>query len=224
MNTKDFAAIFDMDGVLVDTYDIMWGTHRKELQKYGIFLTDKDILKYVGTCAKDNVKAWNEEYKVNINPEEYCPRVWGIQAELFKTLTVKPSLMNFLEELHNNSVPKGVGTSAHKSRVEDILKNTSLINYLPLFVASEDVTHHKPHPEVYLKVANMLNMNPENCVVFEDARSGIQAAKAGNMKAVGVLNGHNTLEELSQADMIISDFSEIDYNRLYSLFNHIAAA
>lgn len=213
-----FAAIFDMDGVLVDTYEVMWGTHKKELEKYGVFLTDKDILMYVGSCAKDNVKTWNEKYNLNINPDEYCKRIWTIQAELFKNLTVKKTLVNFLEELHCNSVPKGVGTSAHKSRVENILKDTSLIKYLPVFIASEDVTHHKPHPEVYLTVANKLNILPENCVVFEDAKSGIQAAKAGNMKAIGYLNKHNTPEELSEADALIHDFSEINYKKLSCLF------
>lgn len=218
MNKRNFAAIFDMDGVLVDTYNIMWDTHKKELKKYKINLTNKDILMYVGTCTRDNVDAWNKRFGTSIDKDEYCQRIWKIQEELFKSLKVKSSLMRFLNELHKRQVPTGVGTSAHKSRVESILKDTSLINYLPIFVASEDVIHHKPHPEVYLTVANILQVPPENCVVFEDARSGIQAAKAGNMKAIGVLNRHNTLEELSQADMIIRNFSEINYNKLNYLF------
>jgi HAD superfamily hydrolase (TIGR01509 family) len=218
MKNWKFAAIFDMDGVLVDTYDIMWGTHRKELEKYGVHLTDKDISLYVGSSLKDNVRAWNERYNLSLDFDKYSKHIWAIQAELFKNLGVEPSLVYFLEELNKNNIPKGVGTCAHRSRAEDILKNTSLEKYFPVLVTAENVTKHKPHPDIYLEVARSLGVEPENCVVFEDAKSGIQAAKAGNMKAIGCLGKHNGLEELAEADIIIRDFSEINYDKLYNLF------
>lgn len=218
MKDAKYAAIFDMDGVLVDTYDMMWSSHNQLLSKYGVHLTDKDIALYAGSCAKDNVKSWNKRFDLNLDPEEYCKTAWAVQAELFKNLSVEKNLVNFLEQLHNSSIPKGVGTSAHKSRVIDILRNTSLEKYLPIVVASEDVTRHKPAPDVYLEVARRLNVSPENCVVFEDARSGIQAAKAGNMKAVGYLGKHNSIDDLTEADTIIKDFSEINPEKLYHLF------
>jgi HAD superfamily hydrolase (TIGR01509 family) len=218
MKNGKFAAIFDMDGVLVDTYDIMWGTHKKELEKYGVCLTDKDIALYVGGSLKDNVHSWNDRYGLSLDFDQYSKYIWAIQAELFKTIDVQPNLVHLLQELSINNVPKGVGTCAHKKRAEDILKNTSLEKYFPILVTSDNVTKHKPHPDIYLEVARMLGVQPQNCVVFEDAKAGIQAAKAGNMKAIGYLNKHNNLEELSQADTIINNFSEINYDKLNYIF------
>ena len=218
-----FAAIFDMDGVLVDTYNIMWGTHKKELEKYGVHLTDKDISLYVGGSLRDNVKAWNERFDLSLDFDKYSVYMWAVQAELFKTIQPMHNLVSLLDELANKNVPKGVGTCAHRGRAENILNSTSLIRYFPVVITSDEVKLHKPNPDIYIEVAKGLGVEPENCIVFEDAENGIQAAKAGNMKAVGYYNKHNSLKDLAGADIIISDFSEINCDKMYSLLHKLAA-
>jgi HAD superfamily hydrolase (TIGR01509 family) len=219
MNNKNgFAAIFDMDGVLIQTYDLMWGSHNKELARYGVHLTEKDIALYVGNSLRDNVRLWNERYKLSIDFDKYSKHIWAVQAELFKKLDIEPNLISLLEELDMKNVPKGIGTCAHRERAKRVLRNTHLRKYFPVLVTSENVTNHKPHPDIYLEVARRLGVPPEKCVVIEDARNGIQAARAGNMKAIGFLRKHNSLEQLAAADMIISDFSEINYDKLHNLF------
>jgi HAD superfamily hydrolase (TIGR01509 family) len=218
-NKNGFAAIFDMDGVLVQTYDIMWSSHNKELASYGVHLTEKDIALYLGNSLRDNVKAWNERYNLSIDFNKYSKHIWAVQEELFKKLDIESNLVNLLEELNTKNVPKGIGTCAHRSRAESIIENTHLKKYFPVLVTSENVPNHKPHPDIYLEVARRLGVQPEKCVVLEDAKNGIQAARAGNMKAIGFLRKHNSLEELADADLIISDFSQINYDRLHDLFD-----
>ena len=222
-NSKEFAAIFDMDGVLVDTYDIMWGTHREELAKQGVHLTDRDIARYVGNSVRDNVRTWNDTYGLYIDFDSYSKYIWARQAELFKAIKPMHNLVDFLEELNRHDIPKGVGTCAHKERAEDILNNTSLKKYFPVLITSEDITNHKPHPDIYLEVAKALNMQPKNCIVFEDAKNGIEAAKAAGMRVIGYHNRHNNLEDLREADRIIDSFLEIDYGVLHYLMYHLAA-
>ena len=80
-------------------------------------------------------------------------------------------------------------------------------------MASENVIHHKPNPEVYVKSAENLETEAGNCVVFEDSFSGITAAKNAGMKVVGVLSSH-TKDELPVCDAYIHNFTEIDYKKI----------
>ena len=87
-----------------------------------------------------------------------------------------------------------------------------------VIVCAEEVTNHKPHPEVFLKAAELLQVHPRNCVVIEDAANGIQAAKSGCMKAVGLLTEFHTAKELAQADLVINSLEELTVEKLQVLF------
>ena len=85
-------------------------------------------------------------------------------------------------------------------------------------VGAEDIEKHKPHPDVFLEAAKRLNVDPSYCVVFEDAPMGIEAARRGNMKVVVKITEFQSAEDLSAADLIINDFSEINIKKLGELF------
>jgi beta-phosphoglucomutase-like phosphatase (HAD superfamily) len=112
----------------------------------------------------------------------------------------------------------GVGTSSTKDRAHKIISFLNIDEYFTTIVTSEDVKEHKPNPHIFLEVAKRLNISPENCIVIEDARDGIIAAKNGNMKSIGYLTNLNNTELLSDADMIINNFSKISYEELKTLF------
>jgi beta-phosphoglucomutase-like phosphatase (HAD superfamily) len=85
-------------------------------------------------------------------------------------------------------------------------------------LASENVKNHKPDPEVYLTSAQILKVNPENCLVFEDSFSGVSAAINAGMKVVGVLSSHKQ-EELPPCQLYINDYSEINLETVQELMN-----
>jgi HAD superfamily hydrolase (TIGR01509 family) len=112
-----------------------------------------------------------------------------------------PGLRTFLERYRN--LPMGVGTNAEPENVALVLDETGLRRYFRAVVDGHQVRHPKPHPEVYLKVAELLETEPANCIVFEDSRSGVAAAVAAGMRVIGV---HTTYGNLSSTAITIDNF------------------
>ncbi len=208
-----------MDGVLVDTHDMIWTSINKVLSRYGVTLNNQEINTYLGKSLEDNIKSWNEKYSLNLNLQEYTPLLWAEQRKLLRNIGPDKNLVNLLNELEANNIPKGVGTSSQRFRARKILNWSGLRKYFPVLVASENVQNHKPAPDTFLEVAKLLSTPPENCIVIEDSYSGILAAKVAKMRAIGYGGKHNSLNDLVDADLVIKDFSELNYKRLSWMFN-----
>ena len=212
-----YAAIFDMDGTLVDSTDAIWGAHNKVLERFGVHLSEEDIRPLNGNSMRDNIQIWNERYGLQLDAKEFSQESWQYQLERLNSMKADEGLIGLLSHLQMVGVPMGVGTSSQRYRAEAILDIFNLRKYFPALVTANDVDKHKPEPDVFLEVARRLNMPAERCIVFEDAANGIDAAHRGGMKAIGYLNGHNNLVELKNADLVIRNFSEIGHYRLRSL-------
>mgnify|MGYP002653324011 FL=1 len=110
-----------------------------------------------------------------------------------------------------------VGTSAPQENVIFTLDELDLRKYFIGVVNDSMVVHGKPDPEVYLKGAELVNRKPAECIVFEDAVSGIQAGKAAGSKVIGLATSHSR-EELD-ADLIIDNFSQLEWEQIESLLS-----
>lgn len=214
-----FATIFDMDGVLVDTHDLIWNAVNKLLEKYNVNLSPEDINRYLGKSLEDNIQDWNKGYSLSLDLEDFRSHLWNEQKKFMKKLGSNTSLTNLLNELQYHNIPKGVGTSSNKSRAIRILNWSGLRNYFPVLITAEDVHNHKPSPDTFLEVAKKLFTPPENCIVIEDSYSGILAAKVAKMRAIGYLGKHNSMKDLIDADLVVKDFSELNYKKMHSMFS-----
>lgn len=152
----EFATIFDMDGVLVDTHDLIWNGVNNLLGKYKVTLTTEDIKRYIGKSLEDDVQDWNNRYSLSLNLEEFRVNLWQEQKASLKKLGSNSSLTTLLNELEANNISKGVGTSSSRFRAIKILDWSGLRNYFPVLVAAEDVRNHKPSPDTFLKVAQKI--------------------------------------------------------------------
>ncbi len=211
MNCMLQAVIFDLDGVLVDSPKYIWRSFR-EILKDKITFTDDDVRRYLASSLKQNVKSWKERFGVDIGDLMTFSKATGkIQFELMeKEVKTNPTLLHFLEELEHAEIKRGVGTSSMRWRAEKILSMLSIEDYFEILVTANDVEKHKPHPDVFLNVAKKLDVDPEYCVVIEDAIDGIEAAHNGGMKAIGLVTAYHTAEELEDADMVIRDFHQLN--------------
>ena len=215
----DFVTIFDMNGVLIDSHDLIWNGVNNLLGEYNVSLSPEDIKRYIGKSLEDDIKDWNSKYSLSLELKDFKVKLWEEQRDSLKKLGENKNLTTLLNELEANNISKGVGTSSNRFRAIKILDWSGLRNYFPVLVAAEDVHNHKPSPDTFLKVAQKLSTPPENCIVIEDSYSGILAAKIAKMKAIGYLGNHNSKEDLIDADLIIKDFSELSYQKLSSMFN-----
>jgi HAD superfamily hydrolase (TIGR01509 family) len=211
------AAIFDMDGVLIDS-----GAHHRHAWRM--------LLDELGAEPADP-----EHWRLTIGrpSEEAIPlllgrRVSGAEArrlarrkrDLYQEraqagLDPVPGVRKFLEALVRLDVPRAVGTSASRWDAERLLDDLGLLRFFDVMVTSDDVMLGKPDPEVWTQAARRLRVSAERCVVFEDALVGVQAARAARMRVVGVTTAHSDAELLEAgAERTIPDFQGLEWSRV----------
>ncbi len=215
------AVIFDLDGVLIDSTKYIWLSFA-ELLRDKVTFTEDDIRMYLASSMDQNAKSWKERFGVEINDIEAFSREAGkIEFELEKKqLKKNPDLIGLLDTLKANHIKLGVGTSSRRWRAEKILDLLGIKGYFSSLVASNDVINHKPHPEVFLTVAEKLQVDPKCCVVIEDAVNGIQAAHGGGMKVIGLVTQYHSAEELADADRVIATISELNLSVLREVLEY----
>ena len=212
MNDKlNFAAIFDMDGVIIDSNPYHLISWRDYLQSFGIHASDQDlrdhmfgksnsyILKYF--FQKDFDAA--TKHQMQFDKEKWFRDIFEEKAVALAGFEL------FLEELLANGVKTGIGTSAPVENLAMTLRRIPITQQIHSKMSEEDVQQHKPNPEVYLTTAQRLGIPPERCIVFEDSFSGVTAGLNAGMKVVGVLTTYSPAE-LPPCHFYIKDFSEIN--------------
>ncbi len=129
-----------------------------------------------------------------------------------------PGALELLHALKAAGIPTAVGSSTAKENITLVLGKLGVAECFSAMITAENVSRGKPDPEVFLKGAAALGIAPEDCVVFEDAVYGIEAAKAGGMKAVAVLTSHPRQSFVGKADLIVDSLSEITPASLATLW------
>lgn len=200
------ACLFDLDGVIVDTAKYHYQAWRRLANELGFDLTleQNELLK--GISRMESLDIILNIGKVELSDAEkvrYATEKNTLYLELCQQMTpddTLPGVRSFLEELKNSSIKIGLGSASKNAKV--ILERIDMLGYFETIVDGNRITKGKPDPEVFLIGAKDLQAQPENCVVFEDAVAGVQAAKAGGMFAVGI----GEASVLSEADFVVEGF------------------
>ncbi|MCH7568692.1 MAG: HAD family phosphatase [Nanoarchaeota archaeon] len=215
------AIIFDMDGVLVDSPKYVWQSNNQLLSKYNIHVSDGKIKKYLGRSLRDQLNLIIKDFgiKEEIDYKDFSKKSFELQMSFMRE-SVKPNkyINRLIESAKKSGIKLAVGTSRERFKAEKILGMLEILDKLDTIVTEEDVKKHKPYPDVFLKAAEKLKVEPESCVVFEDAVNGIQAARNANMKVVAMKTKFQDESDLKDADLIINNFSEIDIDKLKEIF------
>ena len=198
------ALIFDMDGVIVDSNPM----HRESWvafnRRYGLATTEEMHQRMYG---RRNDQIVRDFYGDGITVEEVDAR-GRAKERLYREMMagrteemLVPGLRAFLER--HRDLPMGVGSNAEPENVAYVLDEAGLRRYFRAVVDGHQVHNPKPHPEVYLRVAELLETEPANCIVFEDSHSGAAAAVAAGMRVVGLCT---TFVNLPGAVLTIDNF------------------
>ena len=184
------AVIFDLDGVIVSTDDCHYRAWKKMADEEGIYF-DKEInnrLRGVSRMASlDIVLERAEKEYSESEKQELAERKNNYYKELICELTpndILPGAMETLEKLKENGIKIAIGSSSRNTPI--ILKQIGLDNFFDAVSDGNNITHSKPDPEVFLKAAEMLKITPEDCMIVEDADTGIEAGKQAGMKTLSV--------------------------------------
>ena len=181
------ALIFDMDGVIVDSNPVHRQAWAAFNRRYGLETTEEMLQRMYG---RRNDQIVRDFYGEGITAEEVDAR-GRAKERLFREMMagrteemLVPGLRAFLER--HRDLPMGVGSNAEPENVAFVLDETGLGQYFRAVVDGHQVRHPKPHPEVYLRVAELLETEPAKCIVFEDSHSGAAAAVAAGMRVIGI--------------------------------------
>ncbi len=206
------AFIFDMDGTLVDNMHFHTEAWGKMLSENGVEMNAHDFL--VKTAGKTNREILPTVFG-EISDEritELGHRKESLYQELFLPhRAVVKGVIEFLEEAKKLGVKMAVSTAAPVMNVEFILDGLDLRKFFQAVVTAADVKEGKPNPEIFLKSAEKLNVAPENCLVFEDAIGGFEAAHRAGMKSIGIATV-NSIEDILHLDSVVEahdDFTNL---------------
>lgn len=217
MNNKGF--IFDLDGVIVDTAHFHFKAWKKTADELGFNLTEELNEKLKGVSRIASLQKILEWANVTISQEQFNKMTYEKNEdylEYVRKMTkddILPGVYDFIENLKQSGYPIALG-SASKNAMH-ILERVELLKMFDAIVDGNSVTKAKPDPEVFLNAAKLLNVNPQDCIVFEDSEAGIQAANIANMTSIGI--GDPSI--LFEADYCFKDFTEIDTDILSKLID-----
>lgn len=212
----DYAFIFDMDGVLIDSNPFHKIALQQFCNKHGHDLNEAQLReKIYGRTNKDWLRNLFGDIDKNLLLQ-YADEKEALFRELYKK-DVHPldGLIPFLSNLKERNISRAIATSAPRANVDFTLHYADMGGFFDTILDESFVNKGKPDPEIYLKTATALGFDPANCIVFEDSLSGIEAGKAAGCKVVGVTTTH-THEELSKTDFIIDNFNGITPQSLIS--------
>lgn len=215
---NNYGILFDMDGVICHTNPHHAKAFEAFFDKYQISYTAQEFEDHM--YGKHNSHIMSYFFKRPIVGEELV-QLENEKEALFREIYSNkvetiPGYIDFLNDLKKNNFKTAVATSAPRANMDLIIDCLHIRKKMDSLLGSEDVTLHKPHPEVYLTSAKNINVSPQNAIVFEDSFSGITAGLNAGMKVIGVLSTH-TKEQLPPCAYYINDYSEVTVDKVLEI-------
>lgn len=214
-------ALFDWDGVIIDSsaqHEESWEMLAAEIGKP---LPAEHFVRGFGMKNQiiiPRILEWTKDPEMI---DQFSLRKEFLYREIVKERGIKPlpGVKGLLAMLEEHGVPCSVASSTHRENIEVIFDAIGLRRYFRAVVTSEDVSHGKPDPEVFLKSARKIGCDPRNCVVFEDAHVGIEAGKAAGARVIAVATTHS-LADLGLADIAVGSLEAVDWDMYRGLLKH----
>lgn len=213
-----YAFLFDLDGVLVDTARFHFIAWRRLANELGFDFTEEEneALKGVGRVESLHlILNWGNKALDDQKFQEALTKKNSWYLEMVNDLSSSDLLLgakDFLEATKSAGISTGLGSASKNAR--QIINHLEINHLLDVIVDGTQVSRSKPDPEVFLKGAAQLAVSAINCVVFEDAIAGIQAARSANMKCVGISNDLTALP----ADIVVPNLAALNLNSVKQLF------
>ena len=210
-----FGAIFDWDGVIIDSAKLHEQSWRRLAAELGKEIAPDSFIRGFGMKSARiiaEIHGWAKE------PAEIA-RLENRKEALYREIVARseiaplPGVVEWLERLRGAGVPCAVASSTHRLNIDAVLDRIGLKHAFTAIISAEDVEHGKPNPEVFAKAAARLGIAAERCVVFEDAPVGIEAAHAASMRVVAVATTHS-VEQLCAADLVVRRLDELSIAQL----------
>jgi len=213
--------IFDMDGVIIDSEHIHCQVSRYVLNSIGFSITKEEYDDFAGTTSEAFWSHMKERFKFHQSVRE----MGELEDDIYLKYVIKQDslepihgVVELIKDFDKNKVNLAVASSAVLKSINTVVDKFKLTQYFKVLVGAECIKRSKPDPEVFLCACEKLGAAPEECIVIEDSRNGVQAAKSAGMRCIGYKNYNSGNQDLTAADLKVTSFEEIDYNKLKKLY------
>ena len=209
------AVIFDMDGVLADSEPLYLQGINEVLKDFGMAITEDDHNELLGAAVGPTWDFIFEKYSPPASNDECVSRYDQTMVKLLsRPHEPLPGVRELLSELKRRGIPRAVASSSWPNWVKALLASTGLDGCFNVAVSSAEVENGKPAPDIFLHAAEAMHVEPERCVVIEDSRTGVIAAKAAGMYAVQLRAASTALPPLPEADLALDRLSDLPLSLL----------
>lgn len=209
------AVIFDLDGLLLDTEIVAFKIYEELGRRFSFTLTLPDFMEnFCGRQLRRNVAYCNDRFQLPWELEEAVAEVLRIEKEILdEGVDAMPGARELLTFLKENDYKTCVASSSARGRSMRLLEQHDLVKFFDDFVFGPEVVKGKPNPDIFLKAAEKLEVEPENCLVLEDSQAGIQAAYSANMRVICIPDLKYPTEEYVKKATAIKEslFEVVEY-------------
>ncbi len=208
------AAIFDVDGTILDSMGMWERVLIKLMNRYGVYeITESDLIKYKDMIPKESIPLIKRLHSIEKTDEEMLTAFFDIaKSEYLNEIPIKPYCGEYLKKLHDSGVKIAIASSGYPDLCAGVFDKLGISQYIDARAFSHEVGVNKSNPDVYLLAASRLGVEACDCMVYEDIVPGINGAKKGGMMTTAVFDESNkdqTDELKSVADYYIESWKEL---------------
>ena len=218
------AVLFDMDGVIVDTEPLHRKAYFKMFESFGAQVSPELYAQFAGASTRKVCQTVIETFGLNNTFEELQDVKRGYFKELFyhdADFDLIPGVRNLIEHYFDNGIKLVLASSASQMTIDMVFEKFSLNSYFMGKISGADLKESKPHPEIFLRAAEIADESKENCMVIEDSTNGIMAAHRAGIFCAGYKSKHTHGQDYVLANIVVNDFKELETNKINPYFSSI---
>ncbi|WP_144282319.1 HAD family hydrolase [Chryseobacterium echinoideorum] len=215
------AVLFDMDGVIVDTEPLHRKAYFKTFDQLEVNVSEKLYTSFTGASTKRVCETLISEFDLSHSHEDIA----AIKRSHFKDyfyndeeFDLIPGVRQLIKHYHENGITLILASSATMTTINMVFEKFGLEKYFSGKISGADLKESKPHPEIFMKAAEMANQSIENCMVIEDSTNGILAAKRAEIFCAAYKSLHSVNQTYDLADVVVSDYDELVLDKILAYF------
>ncbi|MCX7771590.1 MAG: HAD family phosphatase [Clostridia bacterium] len=208
------AVVFDMDGVIIDSEPIHIEIDVQVMRDLGKEPAPSEIYEFIGVRNEEMWATLIERHSIPETVEQLLARqkVYKQKRYFDEPLEPIPGIPELVRSIKESGLKIALATSSPKYFAEHVLKSVGIYSYFDALMTGDDISKSKPDPEIYIKAAKALDVEPGECVAIEDACLGIKSAKGAGLNCIAFQNPNSGNQDTTQADYVVSSIIEIDVN------------
>jgi len=218
------AVLFDMDGVIVDTEPLHHSAYHQMFNDVNIEVSDVLYASFTGQSTYPICEQLVSHFNLPLSPHTLVDIKRDRFKYLFendKSLALIEGVLDIIKDYHSNGMTLVLASSASMDNINRIFKRFDLDQYFKAKISGADLVASKPHPEIFIKAAELSEHKLDECFVIEDSTNGIAASKSAGIFCIAFNSPHSEGQDYSKANIVIESFSQIAYNRLDSLLSEV---